>query len=445
MKRLDTPVIIIFGITGDLSKRKLLPALAELFRRGILKQGTKIIGISRHQLSQDDVLQIINSSLANKAQDDHAVDLSSAVTALQLNPTNLSDFQRLKSLLESFDSLGACQRLYYMSIPPAAYAPIIENLSRAGLNTENDRLLLEKPFGYNLESAKSSIDLVSKAFRETQVYRIDHYLAKETAQNLLAFRLHNPIFVPLWNNQHIERVHIRQFESIGIEGRTNFYEQTGALRDMIQSHLMQLLALTMMTVPDSMTSSAIHKAKIDFLSSLAVADPKLSIRGQYDGYRQEVNQPNSNVETYVKLQLSSQSKIWQGVQFILEHGKAMHQSIADVNISFKTSHEKRRNSLTFQVQPDETIRLDLLIKEPGLTNNMRHADLKLSYSDVFPNSNKVDAYARVIMDAINGDQSLFASNQEVINNWQILEPLLEAWSDNSHGLIIYPYGATAVR
>ncbi|HYH36546.1 MAG TPA: hypothetical protein VD706_03540, partial [Candidatus Saccharimonadales bacterium] len=280
----DSPVIVIFGITGDLSRRKLLPALYHLFRQELLPPDTKIIGISRKPLTPEELLSTVELCVLEK---DNVCDpiglrrVQEAIQTCRLDPEKPEDFRRLSELLTSFDGDGVKRnRLFYMSVPAGAYPPIIKNLARAGLNEERNRLLLEKPFGYDLASAEKLIGLLSKDFQENQIYRIDHYLAKETAQNLLAFRLHNPIFIPLWSCEHIQRVHIRAFETINIEGRKAFYEQTGALRDFIQSHLMQLLSITMMDVPTEMTSEAIHVAKQSFLDQLLPADPAKAVRGQ---------------------------------------------------------------------------------------------------------------------------------------------------------------------
>ncbi len=447
MTNQSAPVIVIFGITGDLSKRKLLPAVYHLFHKKLLPTGTQIIGTSRSPLSKADLMHLIEGSLNDRdeACEDEALNqLNASIDTVQIDPEKLSDFQKLKDKLDDLDNNANHSRLFYMSIPPSAYGPIISNLKATGLNSEANRILLEKPFGYNLTSATEAVKLVGSAYQAEQIYRIDHYLAKETAQNLLSFRLHNPIFVPLWNNGHIDSVHVRQFETLGIEGRVNFYEQTGALRDMIQSHLMQILALTLMDVPENMTSKAIHAAKLKFFASLQEARPTKAIRGQYQTYRQEVGK-DSNVETYVKLELSSQLTAWQGVPLLLEHGKGMNRTLADITIAFKSAGERRRNSLTFQIQPNEGISLNLLIKEPGLTNNMTHTALDLKYKDVFKSAHTVDAYERVLMDAVRGDQSLFASDEEVLTTWRILQPLLDTWADNDEGLRIYPNAAEKVR
>lgn len=438
------PVIIIYGVTGDLSKRKLLPALYHLFEQEVLPSDTKVIGVSRRDFPVEDFLHAIEESVNAQKEDCRAETLSllsKSIDTIKIDPENEPDYTHLKAKLDTLDKGGKRNRLFYMSIPPAAYEPIVRNLSKVGLNTEQDRILLEKPFGYNLASAEQTVAQVHEAFSENQIYRIDHYLAKETAQNLLAFRMHNPIFLPLWSNEHIDSVHVCQSETLGIEGRANFYEQTGALRDMIQSHLMQLLALTLMEVPADMTSEAIHEAKQEFFKNLRPASPKDAIRGQYNKYKDEVGNPSSTTETYVKLKLSSNDPKWKDTEIILEHGKALSETIADIRIAFKTPHERRRNSLSFQIQPNEGISLDLVVKEPGFETVMKHASLDFRYKNTFKDAVSVDAYERVLMDAVRGDQSLFASDEEVLTTWKILQPLLDAWEDNDNGLRTYDIGS----
>jgi glucose-6-phosphate 1-dehydrogenase len=438
------PVIVIFGITGDLSKRKLLPALYHLFRQELLPEDTRIIGISRKPLTPEKLLSTVELCVLEKDNVCDPVGLKrvqQAIRTLQLDPEKPEDYRELGKLLDSFDKGGKRTRLFYMSIPAAAYPPIVKNLAAAGLNEERNRLLLEKPFGYDLDSAGKLIDLLSEDFRESQIYRIDHYLAKETAQNLLAFRLHNPIFIPLWNCEHIRRVHIRAFETINIEGRKDFYERTGALRDFIQSHLMQLLSITMMDVPADMSSGAIHAAKQSFLERLLPADPAEAVRGQYEGYRDEVGNPASHVETYAALHLKHGAERWQHTDILLETGKAMDEKTTEIAVEFKTPHERRRNSLIFRIQPGEGISLDLVAKEPGFSDKMHHAALDFRYQETFKDRQHIDAYERVLMDALRGDQALFASDREVLATWRVLQPIIETWQASGEGLLTYKAGS----
>ncbi len=439
------PVIVIFGVTGNLSKHKLLPALYHLFRQGLLPEDTRVIGISRRALTPEELLNTVELCVLEK---DNVCDpeglkrVKAAIQTLKLDPDQPEDYRQLKALLDSFDNEAERNRLFYMSIPAAAFPPIISNLAAAGLSEDRNRLLLEKPFGYSLESAQQLIKLLSSGdFQESQIYRIDHYLAKETAQNLLAFRMHNPIFVPLWNSEHIQNVHIKAAETIGIEGRAAFYEQTGALRDFIQSHLMQLLSITMMDVPADMSSQAIHAAKQRFLEDLSPADPSKAVRGQYGGYKKEAGNDSSNVETYAALRLQHASERWSGTGILLETGKGLKQKTTEITVEFKTPHERRRDSLVFRIQPDEGISLDLVVKEPGFADRMRHAALDFRYRETFRDRQHIDAYERVLMDAVRGYQALFASDREVLATWRTLQPVLDEWERSGKGLLSYKAGS----
>ena len=436
-------VIVVFGITGDLSKRKLLPALYHLLSHDELPIDTKIIGISRKPLTVDELLSTVELCVLEADKICDPVGLARVRASLQthqLDPETAEDFDQLKILLDQLDEGGTRERLFYMSVPAAAYAPIVQNLALSGLNDDQGRILLEKPFGYDSNSASELLTLVDQNFREEQIYRIDHYLTKETAQNLLAFRLHNPIFTPIWNASNIRRVHILASETLGIEGRVDFYEQTGALRDLIQSHLMQLLCITLMDLPADMSSEAIHLSKQHFMEQLRPADPAEATRGQYATYRTEVDNPHSSVETYAKIHLTHAAERWHGTDIVLETGKALASKTTEITVEFKTPHEPRRNNLTFRIQPNEGIGLDLVVKKPGFENHMQHAVLDFTYAETFTHQQTVDAYERVLTDAIRGDQSLFASDREVMASWRVLDPVLEAWASNDSGLHFYEQG-----
>ncbi|HUA12998.1 MAG TPA: glucose-6-phosphate dehydrogenase [Candidatus Sulfotelmatobacter sp.] len=447
-KSAKSPIIVIFGITGDLSHRYLLPALYHMLKVGSLDSDTKIIGVSRKKLDKSEFMASVDLCVQEKDNvcDPEALKkVEHSLSLFQLDPDEHDDYLKLKRQIGEADPNNNRVRMFYMSVPSKAYEPIVTHLADVGLNSDNCRLLLEKPFGYDPASAKHLIDLVDKSFNEKLVYRIDHYLAKETAQNLLAFRMHNPIFSALWNQQYVQRVIVRAYETLGLEGRANFYEQTGALRDFVQSHLMQLLSITLMDVPKTVSSQSIHERKYAFLKGLNNADPKLAVRGQYDGYKKEVDNPKSFVETFARLTLFSSLPNWQGTEMVLETGKAMNEKCTEVVIEFKTPHERSRNSLTFQIQPNEGISLDLVVKEPGLENDMKHEALDFRYDSAFHDYEYVDAYERVLMDAINGDQSLFASNQEVLETWRVLEPVLNSWTKDSSGLVTYSAGSKEVN
>jgi glucose-6-phosphate 1-dehydrogenase len=436
----SAPVLIIFGITGDLSKRKLLPAIYHLLSQDLLPKDVKIIGTSRREISLDELLSGVELCVLEQ---DNVCDpagiakLRNALQVFKLDPVDDNDYTALSQHL---DTLEAHERIFYMSLPPVAYAPIIERLSKHGLNDSRSRILLEKPFGYDESSAQELIDLVSQHYHEDQIYRIDHYLAKETAQNLLTFRLHNPIFTALWNAEHIERVHIEAAEKLGIENRADFYDKTGALRDLIQSHLMQLLALTLMDIPSHLKSHDIHLSKQYFLEQLMPADPKQTLRAQYEGYRDAVGDQSTATETYALVHLKHSAERWQGVDIILETGKALPEKHTRIIVEFKAHAGQPPNRLVFQVQPNEGISLDLFVKKPGFENTMQKTMLDLTYETSFGDDKHIDAYERVIMDAMRADHALFASATEVMATWRVLQPILDAWENNSDGLSFYPMG-----
>ena len=440
------PIITVFGITGDLSKRKLLPAFYHLLSENLLPEDIRIIGVSRRPLDIDELLGSVELCVLEKdnvCNPDGIKKLRAALESIQIDPSGESagdDFQKLNARLQELDGDNPREHLFYMSIPPDAYAPIVKQLGEAGMNTERSRLLLEKPFGYDYDSAEQLITLVSQHFSEEQIYRTDHYLAKETAQNLLTFRLYNPIFSTLWNSQNIKKVHIRAIAEIGIAGRAEFYEQTGALRDLIQSHLLQLLALSLMDLPADLSSDQIHRSKQYFLEQVRPADPAQAVRAQYDTYRQEVNDPSSTTETFVRLHLKHSAERWQDLDIILETGKGLAKKDTSITIEFDTTHEHPSNNLRFQIQPNEGISLDLVVKEPGLNNTMVHKALNFDYETAFKADQHIDAYERVLLDAINGDQSLFASSNEVSATWRIIQPLLDSWKADSNDLKLYPVG-----
>lgn len=439
----SAPVIVIFGITGDLSKRKLLPALYHLLTQGVLSAETRIIGTSRRAIDTDELLQQVELCILDATGECDAEGLKKtrdALEIIQLDPSNDDDYSTLATTLDNYDEHEKRDRMFYMALPPEAYAPIVEQLGAHKLNDTRTRLLVEKPFGQDVASAEALTETMNQNFEEAQIYRIDHYLAKETAQNLLAFRMQNPIFSSLWNSEHIEKIHIKASEAIGIENRINFYEKTGALRDLIQSHLIQLLAVVMMEQPPDTTSESIHEGKQVFLRSIEPADPVKADRAQYEGYTEETDSAKSYTETYARVELVSRAIRWADTQIILETGKALDEKLTEVVVHFKHPHVAMRNQLRFRIQPDEGISLDLAVKKPGFDDDMQATQLNFSYHDSFKDDVYPDAYERVIMDAVRADQSLFTSSQELHYAWNIVQPILDAWAHDGEGLHTYPKG-----
>jgi glucose-6-phosphate 1-dehydrogenase len=454
---LEPAVIVIFGITGDLSRRSLLPALYHLFKDDMLHADTVIVGVTRRDVSADDLLKDVELCVNEQdgVCDPAGVQkVRAALRMFKMDITDGGEYGRLKDEIYTIEEkAGVCMnRLYYLSIPPQVYAPIVRFLGENGLNgscnhgTAMSRLLVEKPFGFDLDSARELIDETSTHYREDQIFRIDHYLAKETVQNILAFRFNNPIFEPLMNAKHVSAIQITASEELDIEGRVAFYEKTGALRDLIQSHLLQIMAVVMMDKPAEMNSDAIHGAKerllkeVEPVSADAVDDN--AVRGQYEGYRDEVKDGRSTTETYAAIRLNVGSDRWDGVPVLIRTGKALDAKRTDVNVLFKQEDAAAgngQNALTFKISPDEGIELNLVVKKPGFEADMQPVPMDFSYQRSFTDAHgHPNAYERVLVDAVRGDKTLFATGDEVLASWRAIQPVLERWQRDDTGLETYP-------
>ena len=458
---LPPSILVIFGITGDLARRKVLPALYHLSKDHLLPADFEIVGTSRRPLDIDEILKVLELRLLeiDSVCDPAELQLFRRhLRVIQLDPANGDDYDQLHSTLDDIESEHhtCMNRLYYLSIPPQVYGLVVQSLGSRGLNQgcqhgkAESRLLVEKPFGYDYASAEALIATTAAAFQENQVLRIDHYLAKETAQNILTFRLHNPLFASIWNNHNVQSIDIVAFEKIGIEGRIDFYEHVGALRDLIQSHLMQLLTLTTMDLPPRTgDSAAVHTAKQTLLAAVVSPAPdKVTskvVRAQYEGYRDEVNNPNSTTETFVSIQLEIANERWQGVPITLRTGKAMSTKRTDITLCFgHIGPDTADNQLTFRIQPNEGIDIQLLVKKPGFEAEVYPASMDFSYQTTFEEPGHPDAYERVLIDAIRGDHTLFATSQEVLASWRVLQPILDQWDKDDSDLKTYPVGSSTV-
>ena len=446
-------LLVIFGITGDLSHRKILPALYRLLERDELPEKFSVVGITRQEYTVERLYEDFSQRYGSDCQHGIVQKLKDATSLQTLDMSSLQSFIALQKNLESISAqLGqATQRIYYLSIPAQAFIEVIDSLGQSGHNTafanetESPKLLIEKPFGYDLASAKALVDAATAHFSEEQLYRIDHYLAKETAQNILTFRFNNPLFQTIWNAKHIDRISITAYESIGIEGRANFYEQTGALRDVVQSHLLQLLALITMEQPGTLDSSGIRRAKRRLLDAVTpVAQGAVAtqtVRAQYDGYKSEVNNQDSLTETFARLYLEIDNEQWRGTRIEVAAGKALAERRSQIAVHFRAAHEQPgSNTLTFRLQPSEGITLTLEAKTPGLGNETEVVDMTFDYATAFDTQN-AEAYERVIVDALRGDQSLFLSSEEVLTCWQIVENVIQEWHSSPQNLISYAQGA----
>lgn len=432
MSRLPTPTtLIIIGISGDLAGRKLLPAIREIAKANILPDKFRVIGISRRDISIEDVMPAGGEQeYLRQVLELRKMDLDDSVA--------YTDLGKYLQNIEKSDG-STSQRLFYLAIPPKASQPVVELLGTSGLaKVPGTKLLLEKPFGTDMASAKELVSHIHGHFEEDQVYRIDHYLAKEMTQNLVVFRSGNSLFKRTWNKDFIESVNITMTEQIGIEGRGAFYEQTGALRDIVQSHLLQLAALTLMELPSKEDWQSIPAKRLQALKQLLPpADPNTEVvRGQYRSYRDEVDNPKTVVETFVSLRLSSTDPVWEGVPITLTTGKALDKTSTQITISYKRDDAGEANTLILRIQPNEGVEVRLWAKQPGYEHKLRHLPLSFLYSEHF--AGLPEAYERVFIDAMRGDHSLFTSSDEVLESWRILKPIQDAWaSSNGRDLIIY--------
>lgn len=454
---------VIFGATGDLTSRKLLPALYNLAREGQLPPNFVCVGFARRDKSneafREEMKNAINEfSRAKPVEEKLWERFSKQIFYHRSEFDDDAGYDSLKELLAKFDKEFGTQgnRVFYLSTPPSYFPDIVKMLNKHELiynvNETKDkwsRIIIEKPFGHDLKSAISLQKELTTYLNESQIYRIDHYLGKETVQNLLIFRFGNPIFEFQWNNHHIDNVQMTVSEDIGIGTRGKFFEEAGILRDIVQNHMMQLLSITAMEPPTNLSASAIHDEKVKVLQSIrpiSEADiDRYAVRGQYGpgiidgqrvkGYREEDNvNPQSNVETYVALQLFIDNWRWAQVPFYLRAGKRLPKRVTEIAITFKrapgfvfeqTGRKIASNVIVIRIQPDEGISLCFNCKVPG-QNIMQPVKMDFRYGSYF-DAAPPEAYERLICDCMAGDRTLFARDDEVLSSWKILSPIIEHW------------------
>jgi glucose-6-phosphate 1-dehydrogenase len=428
-------ILIIFGISGDLARRYLLPAIGAISKAKMLPEDFHIVGLTRQ-------LGIEKDSLIKNAS--NLEYLREHMTLKQMDVGDIREYQKLndhlKEIGKSFKE--SPQYIFYLSVPPQASKSIIEFLGESGLSNEREaKLLLEKPFGINLENSTELALHTEKYFKDKQVYRVDHYMAKETAQNIIVFREGNSLFKRTWNNDFIEKIEIIASEKIGIEGRANFYEQVGALRDYVQSHLLQLLAMILMKLPEDENFEDVPSLRLLALKNLYIEDIKKDAkRGQYEGYIEETGNPKSKVETFVSIKLKSKDEKWQDVPMILTTGKALNSKFTEIRILYKKDKEHESNELFLRLQPEEGIQFNMWAKHPGYERKVSPHNLSFKFREhyeILP-----EAYEQVLFNAINSDHSLFTTSDEILEAWKILDNLQKAWKKQEDGLIIYKKGST---
>lgn len=444
--KLHSVDLVLFGATGDLVKRKILPALYNAFCDGHIDKKTHIICLGRGTMTLEEYVEAAYSyAIEAKNKIDHAKwhEFTQQFSYLQINATDVETFKSLADMLDQTRT-----NIYYLSTAPELFKQISSNLAAHGLNHCMSRIVLEKPLGNDLASSNDINDHVAQYFKEDQIYRIDHFLGKESVQNLMALRFGNTLFEALWRRQWIRSVQITVSEEIGVGSRGDFYENTGALRDMLQNHLLQMLSIVAMEPPSSLDADVIRGEKLKVLRSLKhLTEDDVHhnvIRGQYKagavagkpvkGYLEENNvDPKSRVETFVALKAEIQNWRWAGVPFYLRTGKCMQEKVAEIVIEFKDipckifpSSGNFANRLIIRIQPEETVKLFFSAKEPGDTNRLQPVYLDLDFSEMFT-SRRTDGYERLLLDIIRGNLSLFVSRDEQNAAWQWVEPILEAW------------------
>lgn len=474
MNNFDTikpTIILVFGATGDLAKRKLFPAFYNLYLDGRMPEKFEIIALGRAKNNDAVYRSHVSKNLTefsrNKiASEKEFEQFASHITYLQNDIDNEASYQVMKQKLESIDSSFGerANRLFYLSIAPSFIETISNNIKKLDLAgiPEQDRIIIEKPFGYNKSSAELLNQLLSKTFKEEQIYRIDHYLGKETVQNILAFRFGNIMFEPLWNQNFIDSIQITVAEQVGVEDRGGFYEDAGALRDMIQNHLMQILTMVAMEAPTSLEADEIRNRKADVLKAIRRIKPEevkhYTVRGQYNetivkgknipGYLQEKGvDENSTTETFVAMKFYLDNSRWQGVPFYVRTGKKMQEKQSSIVIQFKPvphstfsfgKESMMPNRLIINIQPAMDIRLQFMTKKPGLSLSLKPVEMVFDYFSCSTQS--PEAYETLVLDALQGDPTLFMRSDQVEEAWDVVTTIQEAW-ENDTSLSLYKYDA----
>ena len=469
--------IVIFGASGDLTHRKLIPALFDLFQSGLVSRNFAVVGFSRSPLSNDDFRRTARDGLEHYASGTVASkeaweQFSCSLHYVSGQFNEPASYERLRERLEKIDAAHGTQgnRVFYLATPPELFKEITAQLGAAGLDKHHNgngngfvRLVIEKPFGVDLDTARALNRCVQAVFRESQIFRIDHYLGKETVQNILAFRLANGIFEPIWNRNFVDHVQLTVAETVGVERRGGYYDEIGAFRDVVENHMLQLLSIVAMEPPVVFEAEPVRDEKLKVLKALRPIPPEqtgeFTLRGQYtagkvngrpvSSYRgEEKVAPDSWTETFVVMRLQIDNWRWAGTPFYLRHGKRLPTRATEIAIQFKRAPQMffpgeellEPNVLAMRIQPDEGISLRFGAKVPGPTMNLQEVDMNFLYGSSFGPVTQSDAYERLLLDAMLGDRTLFTRADEVEQAWAWAEDIQEGWSERPNNVHFYPAG-----
>ncbi|RBY83009.1 glucose-6-phosphate dehydrogenase [Geodermatophilus sp. TF02-6] len=461
--------LVVFGITGDLARKKLLPAVYDLANRGLLPTNFALLGFARRDWGDEDFAELAREAAHKAARTPWREEvwdrLATSVRFVQGSFDDDNAFDQLAATLDELEGTHGIggNAAFYLSIPPAMFPVVLKQMQRTGMADSTPerwrRVVVEKPFGHDLESSRQLNALVDSVFTAEDVFRIDHYLGKETVQNLMALRFANTLFEPIWNGHFVDSVQITMAEDVGIGGRAQFYEQTGAARDVLQNHLLQLLALTAMEEPVELSAEEIRTEKLKVLRAVSLPEDlsTFAVRGQYEqgwlagqratGYRQEEGvDPHSRTETYAAVRLGVETRRWAGVPFYLRTGKRLPRRVTEIALVFKRAphlpfadtdtEELGNNQLVVRVQPDEGVTLKFGSKVPGSVMEVRDVSMDFLYGEQFTEASP-EAYERLLLDVLLGDATLFPRNAEVEASWTVIDPLEQFWA----GTTPQPYRA----
>ena len=450
--------LVVFGATGDLARRKILPALCRRFAEGQMPPEARIIGAARSAMSREEFLTLISEAfdefLGSAAPDQATRDAFFArLDYVAVDAMGAEGWEQLAATLRN-----DVVRAFYFSVGPALFGPLAEHLTQYGMVTPETRIVVEKPFGTDLATARTLNQTLAKHFHETQIYRIDHYLGKETVQNLMAVRFANIFFEPLWNARFVDHVQITVAETVGVGGRGPYYDKSGAMRDMVQNHLMQLLCLMAMEPPHKFDPDAVRDEKLKVIHALDPVEPKDVVRGQYlagsntPSYKTEVENEESTTESYIALKVGISNWRWKGTPFYLRTGKRLRSRVSEIAVAFRDPPHSifgedapwKANTLVIRLQPDEGMTLKVMIKEPG-PGGMRLKDvaLDMSFAEALGDDVHIpDAYERLIMDVIRGNQTLFMRGDEVEAAWAWTDPIIAGWQATGDRPKMYDPGSS---